>query len=150
MDRYFVIAESQHFFLSLIIALFLFWRHRDWRLISACLLFGFLIDADHLVDYFAFYGLNFNLNRFFNVLSYMEPSGKIYIPLHGWEFVILFWFIGKRIGKKFKIKGLEWALSLPYLGHLFLDNFSFSHHPLAYSFIFRLLNNFSLKSFNGF
>jgi len=70
--------------------------------------------------------------------------------LHGWEFIIIFWLTGKLIGRKIKMRGLEWAISFAYLGHLLWDNFSFVHHPLAYSFIFRLINNFSLKSFSGF
>jgi len=44
--------------------------------------------------------------------------------------------------------GLLTAAIFP--GHLLWGNFSFPHHPLAYSFIYRLLNNFNLESFNGF
>jgi hypothetical protein len=135
--------------MTLGIALIIFWRFHDWRLILVCFLFGFFIDIDHWFDYLVHYGLDINLIRFFDTASYVKPSGKIYVPLHGWEYVFLFWLVGRWLGKKFKIKGFEWAVSLSYFGHLLLDDFSFSHHPLAYSFIYRLLNNFSLKSFNG-
>jgi len=141
--------EMVHFVLIAAIAGLLFWRFKDWRLVSIAFLIGIFIDLDHWLDYFAYFGLKINLSDFFNVASYIKPSGKIYVLFHGWEFVIPFWLIGRWIGRKFKIKGLEWAISLSYLGHLLWDNFSFPHHPLAYSFIYRLLNNFSLESFNG-
>lgn len=140
--------ESVHFLLTLGIAPFLFKHFRDWRLILACFLFGMLIDLDHLFDFFAFYGLDFDWRKFF-INGYADKAEKIYVLLHGWEFVLPLWFFGKWAGKKLKIKGLEWAVFLSYLGHLLIDHFSFPHHPLAYFFFHRLLNNFSQMSFNG-
>lgn len=149
MSNLFFLYEGQHIFITLAISLFLFWRYRNWRLIPICFLFGFFIDADHLVDYFSYSGLNFNLQNFFNTKSYMIPSGKIYVPLHGWEFAIVFWLISRWIGKKKKINGPEWAISLPFLAHLLIDNFTFVHHPLAYSLLFRLLNGFDIVAFHS-
>lgn len=85
-----------------------------------------------------------------DVTTYMMPAGKIYVLFHGWEFVIPLWLVSKWGGKRFKIKGLEWVISLAYLSHLLWDNFTISAPSLAYSFIYHLLNNFSLESFNGF
>ena len=141
--------ELVHFLLTFLVALFIWWRYRNWRLILVVFLVGIFIDVDHWFDYWAYFGLNFNLARFFNVANYIHGSQKVYVLLHGWELVIVFWLIGKLIGRKLKIKGLEWAISLAYLGHLLWDNFSFSHHPLAYFLTYRWLNNFSLKAFNG-
>lgn len=138
-----------HFVLTAVIAGFLFWRFKDWRLVLIAFLVGIFIDVDHWFDYFAYFGLKLNFSNFFNVASYVIPASKIYVLLHGWEFAIPFWLIGRWLGKKFKIKGLEWAVTLSYLGHLLWDHFSFPHHPLAYSFIYRLVNSFSLESFNG-
>jgi len=142
--------EMVHLAVTAVIAGFLFWRFRDWRLVIVAFLVGIFIDLDHWFDYFAYFGLRINLSDFFNVTSYVEPAGKIYVLFHGWEFAIPLWLIGRWGGKRLKIKGLEWAVTLSYLGHLLWDNLSFPHHPLAYSFIYRLLNNFSLESFNGF
>lgn len=142
--------ELVHFLITTLVAIFLFWRYRNWCLIFVSFAFGIFIDLDHWFDYFAYYGLNINLANFFDIASYVVPAGKIYVPLHGWEFVVPFWFVGKWTGKKFKVKGLEWAVSFSYLSHLLWDQFSFSHHPLAYFFIYRLINNFSLASFNVF
>lgn len=126
MNQFLIISELQHLSLTLAIAFFLFWRYRNWRLIPVCFLFGFLIDVDHLFDYFAYYGFNIGLARFFDVCSYVEASSKAYIFFHGWEYLLPFWLIGRWLGKKKKIKGLEWAIFLSYFGHLLIDNFSFS------------------------
>lgn len=143
-----IVSEFRHFLLTLGIAFLLFWRYRDWRLIPACFFLGFLIDIDHWFDYFVHYGFEINLSKFFDVCSYVKPLGKTYIPLHGWEFIAPFWLLGRWLGKKKKIRGLEWAVSLSYLGHLILDHVSFHHHPLSYSFIYRLWHNFSLVRFD--
>lgn len=150
MSRFLIVSELQHFLITLVIALFLYWRYRDWRLIPVCFLFGFLIDIDHWFDYFAYFGLNVNLTNFFDPGSYMRPSGKIYVLLHGWEFIPIFGLVGKIFEKRLKIKGLMWAVIFPYTAHLLLDTFSFPHHSLAYFFIYRLLNGFSLESFSRF
>lgn len=142
--------ESPHFLLSLGIGLLLFTRYQNRRLILASFLFGFFIDVDHLFDFFAYFGLHFNLLDFFNVNTYIVPAGKSYVPLHGWEFVPLFWLVAKKLGEKWKIKGLEWAVSLSYFGHLLIDHFSFLHRSWAYSFFFRWLNGFSLEVFDQF
>lgn len=142
--------EMVHLILTGVIGGFFYWRYRDWRLILVTVLLGVFIDLDHFFDYFTYFGPTLNLTNFFNAGSYMEPAGKIYVPLHGWEFVIPLWLISKWGGKRFKIKGLEWAISLAYLGHLLWDHFSIHHHLFAYSFIYRLFNNFSLESFDVF
>lgn len=149
MDQFLFISELEHFLLTLGIALLFFWRFHDRRVILFCFFFGFLIDVDHLFDYFAYHGFNFNLARFLDVHNYMGPAGKIYVLFHGWEYLLLFWLLGRWLGKRWKIKKLEWAISLVYLGHLLIDHLSFSHHPLVYFFFYRLLNNFSLESFRA-
>lgn len=139
--------EAIHVLITAMMAGWLFRRSRDWRLILVAFTMGMLVDLDHWLDYFSYFGLRINLVDFFNVSSYVGPSGKTYLFFHGWEFVLLFWLIGRWWGKKIKARDYQWALSLPYFGHLLLDNFSFPHHLLAYSFFYRLLNGFSLESF---
>jgi len=145
----FFFHESIHLLATVLISFFIWRRFKDFRLILVVFLFGIFIDIDHWFDYSVWFGSKINLLSFFNVASYVHQSGKVYIPFHGWEFIIIFWLIGRWLGKIFKIKGVEWAITISYLAHLLWDNFSFAHHPLAYSFLFRLVNNFSLKSFSG-
>ena len=142
--------EAIHVLISLGVAFFVVYLFKDKRLGIIAFLIGVFIDLDHWFDYFAWFGFKINLRNFFNVSTYIHPAGKVYIPLHGWEWLPIFWLIGKLIGRKIKMKGLEWAIFLSVLGHLLWDNFCFTHHPLSYSFFFRLLTNFSLKKFDGF
>jgi len=140
-----LVDELIHFSLSLTAGLFFSFKFGNFWLLPPALVFGFFIDADHLFDYFAYYGAKFNLRKFFSAKTYIEKSGKVYVLLHGWEYVGIFWLMGRLVG----IPGLEWAMGFSYFFHLLWDNFSFKHHPLVYFFIYRLLNNFSLESFNG-
>lgn len=143
-----LIHELIHFTISLLIGLLLYRQYKDYRLIIASLIFGVFIDLDHFIDFFLNYGLNLNLTNFF-VGNYFDESGKVYVLFHGWELIPLYWLMAKFIGKKLKIKGLEWAISLAIFGHLIFDNLAYTHHPLAYFFTYRFLNGFTLTAFHG-
>ena len=140
-----LVDELIHFLLSLTVGLFFSFKFGNPWLLLAALFFGFLIDVDHLFDCLAYYKRKFSLKKFFDVKAYMKGSGKVYVLLHGWEYVIVFWLIGRWLG----VAGLEWTISLSYLLHLCWDNFSFRHHPLGYFFTYRFLNDFTLESFRG-
>lgn len=144
-----VLHELVHFFLTLLVAIFFFRKYKDWRLVIAALAMGIFIDLDHWFDYFSCFGLRINLINFFNTGSYVQCTQKVYILLHGWEYLPVFGVIAGRLEKKLNLKGLVPVLIFAYLFHLFWDQFSFFHHPLAYSLIFRMVNNFSLKTFDG-
>jgi hypothetical protein len=151
MEGYFFNHELAHFLLTFLVAVILFWRFRDLKLVAACFLTGILIDVDHLFDFWAYSGIELNILKAFS-FNFFQQSRKIYVLFHGWEFTPLWWWLGRFLNKRFKLKGFEWALTFPYLGHLFIDQFlsGYTRNLFAYSFIFRLLNNFSLESFNGF
>ena len=141
--------ELIHILVTSLIALFLWWRFRNGWIVLVTFLVGIFIDIDHFFDYFSFFGFKLNIADFFNTITYIKPSGKVYVLLHGWEFLIVFGLVGYLLEKKTKIKGLKWSFFIPYLAHLICDNFSFQHHPLGYFFFYRLINNFSLEAFNG-
>lgn len=141
-------AELPHFLLSVGLGLVLFWRYRQWQLVPLCLLTGILIDLDHFLDFYFFSGFKGNLGDMFKT-DYFNASKKVYVLFHGWELVFLLWPAGRYLNRKFGQKGIEWALCLPYLGHLLIDQFSaYTANPLAYSLFFRILNGFSLEKFH--
>lgn len=138
-----LLDELVHLSLALLVGLVCFLEFGNSWLFLVAIAFGFLIDVDHLFDYFACFGLGkFSLKKFFNIGSHMKPFEKVYVILHGWEYVLLFWLAGSWIGAP----GLNWAMGLSYLVHLIWDQFSFSHHPLLYFFTFRLLKRFDRKA----
>jgi hypothetical protein len=139
-----IFDELAHLVIALGIGLFFFWRYRRWELILAALGVGFLIDIDHFFDYWTHFGLTFNPRDFFNVHSYMDASGRVFVLFHGWEWVFIWFGLGWLLEKRFKIPGLKWALTLAYLGHLIWDYLPFWQYPLNYSLIYRGLRGFEL------
>lgn len=140
-----IFDELVHFLLALAVGLFFYWRFRRWETIITAIIFGFLIDVDHLFDYFAFFNFQFNLSSFFATQTYFVPSGKIYVLFHAWEWLILLWLIFWQIGKRFKIKSLQWVVSGAYFFHLVWDCISTQTLPLVYLITYRLLNDFEIS-----
>ncbi|PJE70005.1 hypothetical protein COU97_01940 [Candidatus Shapirobacteria bacterium CG10_big_fil_rev_8_21_14_0_10_48_15] len=135
----FFLDECVHFLSALLIGLTVWALFGQWRLVLVSLSFGFLIDADHLFDYFHHFGLKrLVLKDFFEGKTYINASHKAYVPLHGWEYLILFWVLASLL----PFPGVKWAATAAYWFHLSWDNFSYSHHPLFYSLIFRAINHF--------
>ncbi|MCJ7793094.1 MAG: hypothetical protein MUP45_03895 [Candidatus Marinimicrobia bacterium] len=146
---HFWVHEAVHFALVGLISGFFYWRYRDWRLVITIIFFGLFLDVDHLFDFFAYYGKAANISNFF-LGGYIDASGKIFVPLHSWEF--LFWLSLLALGleKKLQIKGLMAVVVLTYGTHLLWDQLCYGQHLFAYFLAYRFLNNFSIESFHGF
>lgn len=147
-----LLSELVHLLITFGICLLIYARFRDTRVFVAGFLFGFLIDIDHFVDFVLYYGNNLETLSFLNILNvtdYICSSKTVFVPLHGWEYVPVFGILAHLANRKLKIPGLVWTVTLSYLGHLFIDHLTVSPHPLGYSIVYRLLNGFSLESFNG-
>ncbi|HVB96284.1 MAG TPA: hypothetical protein VNG11_01000 [Chloroflexota bacterium] len=92
----------------------------------APLISGFLIDADHLVDFTRYQA------------SGKKSEGRIVLPLHGWEYAILLLLARRLFGK-----GVVEGLLLGYVGHLVVDQFTnTTTHPLTYFVSFRWWRGF--------
>lgn len=148
MTNYILAHELTHFFPSLLVGILLFLRYKNIKLIIISLFMGFFIDIDHLFDYFFWAGLHFNFSEFLNPALYVHGSQKIFVFLHGWEFLIPLFYLGYRLNKK--SPGTAFAILIPYMIHMAIDQFSGTRTPFSYFFIHRLINNFSISAFNGF
>lgn len=135
--------ELIHFFSTAIIAGFLYWKFGDLKLIVIAFAVAFMIDLDHLFDYWYFAG-NLNFRSYLSGIDYFAGSQKVFVFLHSWE---LAGFLG--IWAWIKKRPTALAISLAILGHLLVDQLSYTSNPLAYFLIFRAVNNFSLVWFNG-
>jgi hypothetical protein len=108
--------------------------------------FGFLVtlfmDVDHLFDYFMYKGLTVNFTDFFQA-DYFSLSGKVFVLLHAWEYVlalsIMYLFLK---GKRFAPFLIFAALGIGV--HLTYDTLFYGFNPLGYSIIYRILSGFSL------
>jgi len=145
-----VVSEIIHFSIALILFLIFLKFYKPFTA-SFAFLFGFLIDADHLFDYF-YYLIKFD--KPFNPPVFFTPepfiaSQKVFIPLHGWEWALLllvlalvfrlevfkkdFW---KRLSNILIVSGIS------LFAHLVTDYFTNGMYLASYSFFWRLLNDF--------
>jgi len=111
------------------------------NIIFYCLLFGWLIDLDHLIDFII---LNkkkdlFNLNLFLSG-SYFQKFQKIYIFLHSYEITVLLFFSSILIEQNI------FYVALAHFFHLIQDQILNKVKYFSYFFMYRLLNNFSIKA----
>lgn len=140
--------ESYHFLLTLLIALFLYRKYHYKRLILFVILTGIFIDIDHLFDYFH-YVLKTSSLTFPFTTDYFHGSQKVFVLLHGWEWIPVLYITGKKYESRYKIKGSWLALVLGYIGHLVIDTLSYHPSILGYSLIYRIIMGFSITKFNS-
>ncbi len=111
-------------------------------LVIAGIMAGFFVDLDHLFDYFMAYGLTFDLHTFLSGTQFLVHN-KNYVPLHGFEYVIILLTIFFRI-KPVKTRAVILAVALGLLGHLCFDVYVNEMKPLAYSVIYRAAHGFDI------
>jgi len=124
-----------------IISAFILMEGVNVNIIFYCLLFGWLIDLDHLIDFII---LNkkkdlFNLNLFLSG-SYFQKFQKIYIFLHSYEITVLLFFSSILIEQNI------FYVALAHFFHLIQDQILNKVKYFSYFFMYRLLNNFSIKA----
>ncbi|MGH2366073.1 MAG: hypothetical protein ACRDHX_15675 [Chloroflexota bacterium] len=117
----------------------LFWaRSRDiWTLVIS-LLFGVLVDLDHLFDYFyAERRLTFDLHEFLGT-RYWKKSGRLFVLFHGFEYLPLVYFVWQGL------KGHRWAVAATSAMsvHLLADHLLNELRPLGYFVLYRLAHGF--------
>ncbi len=126
--------------------------------VFSALLGGFFIDIDHLFDYVMAFGFKFNNQYFFKGYQFLK-SGKLYIPLHDWELVILCFigalliffllnFLHFKTVKPLNLLTLQLLLlsfGISLCFHLFVDVQLDRIYPQCYSVIYRYRHHFQIK-----
>jgi len=134
-----------HFALAVLSGLIIgYYFDNLWFCLVVAIFGGFLIDLDHVIEYFLVFGPHLNLRYFFSGYQFLI-SGQIRIFFHALEylpiFVIFFWMFRRQP---------EWSLFFITLAlsgsiHLVSDCF-INHYPLQnYSLIYRQKVNFSAE-----
>jgi len=125
----------------LVLAFVLAWLFRrltgGWLWSVLAVIGGILIDSDHFLDYFLFYGPKFNLKIFLG--DRYRTSGKCYSIFHSWEIVALMWMLSGRV---------YWFVPLAtgMTVHLLTDClFSRGTNILYLSILFRWYHKFSMN-----
>ena len=144
INMFFAFHMSLHFLTGLL-AGYIVWKiwERPWESFMAGILGGFLIDLDHLIDYFLAFGWNFRLDYFLNGYQFFKYE-KLYIAFHGWEYVfialILVLILKNKIAKTILL-----ALAFGMFFHLSVDSAIHEIRPKTYFVTHRLKNNFELE-----
>ncbi len=130
------IHELLHILIAFPFAYLLYKKTNSIRLVILLYCFTLLMDADHLVDYFAYYGFHLNIVNFFK-MDFFRLTKISYVPLHGWEWLsIVGIFAYKRGWKSFWM-----VIFLGMMAHLILDTLNVGSFWF-YSIIFRYLHGF--------
>jgi len=141
--------ELFHFFTSLAVGVVFSMIFNTPVLLMISFLFGFFIDADHLFDYLFWAKRKFIISEFFKPPLYVQGSKKVFVLLHGWEYLIPIFLIGITIDGIIGIEGLGQAAFASYLAHLLWDQISVVPKPFGYFLSYRLINKFKMDAFNS-
>ena len=135
---------AEHLIPSLIIGITGWFVTDDLLILPVSVLTGWLIDADHLLD-FAISRFNGNTDSLIRSIprgSYFKYNGKIFILLHSWELAILWavtwWWIGK--------PGIAIVGTVAWLIHLSIDQLVNHPDPRAYFLAYRVANRFKKEA----
>jgi len=132
-----LLDEMIHGVVAIPFGVFLWYKTRDWRLIGVFYLTVYLIDVDHLIDYWMFYGLKLDWLEFF-CLDFFSEKSTAFLVFHGWEWpVIYFGLFFKRKGWNSFWTAVFWGV----LVHLTWDIHNFWSVEF-YSIIYRALHGF--------
>ena len=105
-----------HIITSAGVGLATYHRYKSPKAAVASFLVGFLIDLDHVFDYVRAHGWRFDWARF-NEAKHEHYSGKLYLPLHSFELLALFFFLFRGAERQ----PMRVGITLSVLTHLLLD-----------------------------
>lgn len=133
-----------HLIIALVISGIIFKRTKNKNYVLLCILASFLIDVDHLFDFWMAYGFSLDLKTFFKT-DFFEINGKVFVPFHSWELIAII-FLLSTIIKKYKWPML--AIGLAMLTHVLWDAFSYKIAIADYSLMYRAAHNFQVECKN--
>jgi hypothetical protein len=109
---------------------------------------GFLIDLDHILEYFLVYGPNFNLLYFIQGRQFLL-SDKVHLWFHAWEYVPILLIFAYGFRKNKTVQTILITLALAGSVHLLSDSI-INQYPLKfYSLIYRSEQGFSAEKLIG-
>lgn len=135
LTRQLVVHELNHGLIALPFAYLIYLKTASFRRSLMVVLISYLVDLDHLFDYFISYGSSFSLGKFLSA-DYFS-SGYSYILFHAWEWLVVFLLISFRKSWNSKVLLLAFAL----LPHLIYDSLSIQS-IIKYSMIYRVVRGF--------
>lgn len=135
---------SIHVIFSVLVgfAVWKIWKKPLWSFASA-IASGVFVDLDHLIDYFIAFGMDFRMDYFLRSYQFLKTD-KIYVILHGWEYVIIL-FAALLFLKSQKAKTAVAALALGLFFHLGVDTLLNQVPARSYFLLYRVKHKFDIE-----
>ncbi len=105
---------------------------------------GFLIDLDHVLEYFLVNGLHFNLIYFLQGRQFLI-SDKIHLWFHAWEHVLLLLLLSLAFKRNKVSETIFITFAFAASVHLLTDSVINKYPPKFYSLLHRAEVNFSAR-----
>lgn len=131
------IDEIRHGAVSLIFCIFLYRKTKKVSLSLLPLLITYLIDSDHLIDYYMYYGF-----KMFNPVDFIRMDyfkyGQAFVFFHAWEWVFALLYFAWR-----KKSWTSWQLILAtgMISHMIWDSHTVGS-PIPYFILYRVVHGF--------
>lgn len=142
VDQNLLFHEFMHGVFAIPFALLLWGTTGSVLAVLTVFVVAYLIDLDHLVDYWHFYGFKLDFSNFFSG-KYFDKKKVAYIPFHAWEWPLI-------LGLIVLIGGCSWdscyvAVLFGLLSHYILDSINVNSF-LFYSIVYRYLKCLIVKA----
>ena len=132
---------SGHIVVSALIGMVIYASYGELGPAIASFLVGTLIDLDHIIDYLYAHGKKWDWKKV-NAAHHEKVSGKLYVPLHSYELMLLYFFL--TIDPSLTPWRVGVTLSL--LAHFLCDQFFNPNRKFStYFLIHRIIHNFDTK-----
>ncbi|MFA6514349.1 MAG: hypothetical protein WCT50_03640 [Patescibacteria group bacterium] len=132
-----------HFILAVLVGFYFGRRFKHvWLGIIMGITGGFLIDMDHVLEYFLVYGFQFNAQYFIESRQFLTTD-KIRIFFHAWEYFPILLFLGWIFREKKVLKIIFLTLAFAGAVHLVTDVFINHYQFKYYSIYYRYSHSFS-------
>ena len=130
---------EHHIAVSVPVAVGAYYFTQSWLYAALAFFTGFLVDADHVLDYIREEG-RFDMKDMF-IKSYRGDFEKLYVIFHAWEYIPLSFIIGAAAGNLV----FPAVFSAAYLAHLLPDQLLNNTRPLGYFLTYRIIKKFRMR-----
>ena len=129
---------SGHIAVSAVIGMFIYGAYGEPGPAIASFLVGTLIDLDHIIDYLYAHGKKWDWKKI-NAAHHEKVSGKLYVPLHSYELLLLYFFLTMDPS----LTPWRVGVTLSMLAHFLCDQFFNPNRKFStYFLIHRIIHNF--------
>lgn len=134
----------EHLPISLLVGMVGWLISSDLLCFVAALVSGWLIDVDHIMDffYYVFRTRDSNALKLLKSGEYFKLNGKVFVPLHSWELTLVLGFLSV-LYQSYVFGCAAVAMGI----HLLQDQFSYRVRVSGYFLISRAANKFKIEKF---